>query len=112
MNPEVRKLFGAKGGGGGETEFTCGVKAASHGFVPAVAAGVVVQLIVPITTPVPGSWQSVVIVNVHGTGALPEGGGGGEVEDEVNVEDRTKDGTIEPPGGGGPAGRYRAGGRE
>src|SRR5271169_3660629 len=102
MNPEVRKLFGAKGGGGGETEFTCGVKPASHGVVPAVAAGVVVQLIVPITTPVPGSWQSDVMVNVHGSGALPEGGGGGAVVDEVRVEVRTRDGMIEPPGGGGP----------
>src|ERR1700688_491849 len=84
MNPEFRKLFGSKGGGGA-TEFSCGVKAASHGEVPAVAAGAVVQLIVPITTPVPGSLQSVVTANVHVTGGL---------------------------GIGGPAGRNRAGGRE
>src|ERR1700722_16530144 len=78
MNPEFRKLFGLKGGGGGATEFSCGVKAASHGVVPAVAAGDVVQLIVPITTPVPGSWQFVVIASVHVTGGLgigiPAGG--------------------------------------
>jgi len=51
-NPEFRKLSAAKAGGGGVTEFVCGLNAASHGVVPAVAVGLVVQLIVPITVPV------------------------------------------------------------
>jgi hypothetical protein len=75
-NPEFRKLYLIKGGGGGKTEFVCGMNAASHGVVPAVAAGAVVQLTVPITVPVPGSVQSVVITNVHGTGGLGMGGPG------------------------------------
>ena len=75
-NPEFRKLNFAKGGGGGETESTCGVNAALHGVVPAVAAGVVVQLIVPTTVPVSGSVQSVVTKEEHGTGGLGMGGPG------------------------------------
>ena len=59
------------------TELSCGVKAASHGEVPAVAAGDVVQLIVPITTPVAASWQFVVIANVQVTGGLGIGGPAG-----------------------------------
>jgi len=74
----LRKLNFANGGGGGETESPCGVNAALHGLVPAVAGGAVVQLIVAITVPVPGSVQSVVTSEVHGAGGfgigIPAGG--------------------------------------
>lgn len=73
-NPELMKLNESNGGGGGLTDNSDGLKAALHGVVPAVAAGVVVQLIVAITVPVPGSVQFVVTVEEHEAGGFGIGG--------------------------------------